>query len=101
MLQPIEMLYTSSPEGLLTPLRFRINLNDVLVLVKVKNPVIKCETRLNGIRRLVYKVNLIFVEAQTTRPDELQYEFDTCKWYIFNPNYEIDFNDPKNRMSRR
>ena len=93
MLQPIEMIFVSSTEGILTPLKFRIIENDQVKILVVKNAVQVDENRYNGIKQLIYRAKIIDKELGISREDKLFYDIVAMKWYINNPNFVRDFSN--------
>lgn len=59
MLKPVEMLFTSDKEGNLIPIRYRIDIDGDLLVVPVKNPIVKDENTLPGTYFIEYRADLV------------------------------------------
>ena len=59
MFKPVEMIFSSDLEGYLTPIKFRIDTEDGLIVVKVTNARLDLENQLPGSPIMDYKVNLV------------------------------------------
>jgi hypothetical protein len=81
MYKPVEMLFTSGIEGYLTPIRFRVQVEDELMVVPVKVPIINEENKVPGTPFIEYTAK--FVVNNQLRPGKLRYDIRCHTWEVY------------------
>ncbi len=80
MYKPIEMLFSSDVDGLLTPIRFRLTTEEGPVVVPVKQPILTEENKIQGSPMLEYKAN--FIVNDQMRPGRLRFDSRNHIWLV-------------------
>ena len=75
-MKPIEMIAWFTLDGVLNPIRYK--LDSVVIKVQVTS---KSEEKLAGNRMIVYRCQGEI--NGELKPFELKYELQTCRWYLF------------------
>jgi hypothetical protein len=81
VMQPIDMIASSNIEGILTPIRYRINDAGEGVVVKVDSILTRTEEKAAGIRSVIFRCKSVNDGVQEVF--ELKYEIDRCKWFLY------------------
>ncbi len=79
--QPIEMIASTNIDGLITPVRFRINDGGEGVAVTVDNILTRTEGKAAGYRGIIFRCKSTINGAQ--KVFELKYEVNRCKWFLY------------------
>ena len=79
---PIEMVSYTKLNGVINPIRFRLQLQDESVIViKVDRVITRENEKLAGNNMIVFKCQSQINDVQ--RLFELKYELSTCRWILF------------------
>lgn len=80
--KPIEMIAWFTKDGILSPLRFRIEGEDQTVsVIRVDKIIQKDKERFAGNPMMVFKCQSLINGVQKIY--EIKYEVNTCKWILF------------------
>lgn len=80
--KPVEMIFSSSPEGQLRPYRFRIkDEEESLHTVKVTNILSVEHTKIAGEKKQIFRCEVIINDMR--KICELRYHQDKCYWELF------------------
>jgi len=77
VMKPIEMIAWFNKDGVLTPVRYKIEDN----VIKVDQVTSKSEEKLAGSRMIIYRCQSEI--NGVLRLFELKYELQTCKWFLY------------------
>lgn len=81
LMKNVDMISISTKDGLITPLKFRMEDNrGDSVVVKIDRILQRTEQRIAGNRMLVFKVQSYIWDMEKVY--EMKYEIAACKWYI-------------------
>ena len=80
MYKAVEMIFSSDIEGILTPIRFRVQVDDELIVVPVKHPVIRDENKIPGSHIIDYRAD--FVINNQLRPGKLRFSGRDHIWSV-------------------
>lgn len=81
-MKPIKMIAWFDEEGIPTPVRYNMTMNDESsVTVRVDRVIQKREEKLAGNRMLVFTCQSIIDDMEKIY--EIKYELNSCKWYLF------------------
>lgn len=81
LMRPIEMIASSNIEGVLTPIRYRMNDLGEDVVVSVNRILTRTEEKVDRIRSIIYRCSSTIDGVQ--KVFELKYEVDRCKWFLY------------------
>jgi hypothetical protein len=81
VMQPIEMIASSNIDGVLIPIRYRINDGEESVVVKVDSVLTRIEEKVTGIRSMIFRCRSTIEGVQ--KVFDLKYEVDWCKWFLY------------------
>lgn len=80
--QPVDMIAWFNVEGIIMPLKFRLETEaNLLQTVKIKDILYHKEEKVAGHLTRTYACTVIL--NGLSKPCELKYELDTCKWILF------------------
>ncbi|KUO71306.1 MAG: hypothetical protein APF81_01700 [Desulfosporosinus sp. BRH_c37] len=77
VMKPIDMIAWFTKDGVLTPVRYKIEDN----VIKVDQVTSKSEEKLAGNRMIIYRCQSEI--NGVLRLFELKYELQTCKWFLY------------------
>lgn len=78
----VDVLFISSDKGELKPIKFKIDENDDVVTVNLRNQVFVEESRFSRNRIRIYSWEA--VSNGYARPCKPGYEIDTCTWLLMS-----------------
>lgn len=77
LMKPIEMIAWFTKEGVLNPIRYKIDDK----VIRIDQVTSKSEEKLAGNRMIIYRCQSEI--NGELRPFELKFELQTCKWFLF------------------
>ena len=83
LMKPIKMIAWFNEEGVPTPVRYNMTLEDQSnITIKINRIIHKREEKLAGNRMLIYTCQSVINNIEKIY--ELKYELSTCKWFLYN-----------------
>ncbi|TCK86757.1 hypothetical protein EDC19_2811 [Natranaerovirga hydrolytica] len=80
--QPVDMIAYFNVEGILMPIKFRLESDDkMLKTIKISNVLYHTEEKFAGNLVRTYACNVIIDAFE--KPCELKYHVHNCKWFLF------------------
>ncbi len=79
--RPIEVISYTDAKGDIRPIRFRLQTEDGLKVIKIDKVVFKHKEKLAGNEMILYRCQS--VDGSQEKTFEIKYELCSCKWILF------------------
>ena len=80
-MEKIKMIAWFDSDGIITPVRFQLKVNDESITIKIDNIVFRDKEKLAGNKMFIYRCQSEINGALKTF--ELKYEIGSCLWYLY------------------
>ncbi len=81
LMKTVDMIFLSTSEGAITPLKFRFTEGDQATTIRIDRIIERKEEKLAGNRMLVFTVQSVLNGIE--RIFEMKYEIQSFKWYLY------------------
>ncbi len=81
LMKTVDMIFLSTSEGAITPLKFRFTEGDQSTTIRIDRIIERKEEKLAGNRMLVFTVQSVLNGIE--RIFEMKYEIQSFKWYLY------------------
>lgn len=81
LMTPIGMVAWFTQEGILHPLKYKIDYDGEATVVKVDHILLRTEEKLAGNKQIIFRCQSVI--DNLLKVFELKYEVNTCKWYLY------------------
>lgn len=82
LMKPIEMIAWFTKDGVPTPIKYKLYLeDDTVAIIKIDRIIARSEEKLAGNRMFTYCCQSVINGIKKIY--EIKYELNTCKWFIY------------------